>query len=400
MVTQEASPQFLGFLYQIERALYRIFASEHDYAIFGIETADDVVEELNFNNGELHVSFEQDKHSLDTSGQPYQDSSRNLWHTLHIWLSLMKESQDKYDAITYCLVTNKKVGANTLANILSNAKTLEQIDEAVCELRKKALELNGKVKEIASQVLNFPEDELSFLIRNIVLLDRHGTITGIETKTATINLFHLPSDVKEHAETIYQSLLGLLVDKCKTTWKLKQPVKLIKEPFFNLLYAEINKIRRKRFIEQPMLRTLYKKYLEQDSSSHIFIEQLQCIGKSTEACNRALENYWAFYSEKIRLQDSGDIPLSAWDDRADELYNRWLDIALDMPAPANTYDKKLSHYQKIYSATINSDYRASLNGYETTHAYFTIGNYHELANETDKELFIHWHDNYKRCKDK
>ncbi|HGJ6192767.1 TPA: hypothetical protein ACJXMH_002461, partial [Salmonella enterica subsp. enterica serovar Kinondoni] len=197
MVTQEASSKFLGFLYQIERALYRIFASEHNSAIFGIETADDVVEEISFDDGQLHVSFEQDKHTLGTSGQPYQDSSKNLWHTIHIWLSAMKGAREKYEEITYCLVTNKNVGENTLANLFSTAQTDEQIKAALGELRKQANTITGEVKEIAEQVLSYSEDDLEFLIKNIILLDNHGTNSGLSIKSATINLLHLPSEIKE-----------------------------------------------------------------------------------------------------------------------------------------------------------------------------------------------------------
>lgn len=149
MVTQEASSKFLGFLYQFERALYRIFSAEFDSAVFGIEAADDVVEEITFNNNQLHVSFEQDKHALDTnSGQPYQDSSKNLWHTFHIWLSGMEDAREKYNSITYCLVTNKNVGTNTIASLVSEANESEQIENALRTLKLKAKTISSDVREI------------------------------------------------------------------------------------------------------------------------------------------------------------------------------------------------------------------------------------------------------------
>jgi len=395
MITQEAGSKFLGFLYQIERALYRIFSSEHDSVVFGIETADDVVEEICFANGELQIAFEQDKHSLDISGQPYQDSSKNLWHTLHIWLSKLEYSKVKYDKITYCLVTNKEVGQNTLARTLSEAITNDQVTSALIELKKQGKAITGAVKITAEKVLDFPEDQLKFLIENVLLLDKHGTVSGLNTKHATINLLHIPTDIKEHSESIYQSLLGFLVDKCQLAWKNKIPLEISKESFSNLLFSECNKIKRKKFTEQPRLRTEYKKYLQEDNTSHVFIEQLQYIGKDIEACNRALENYWAFYSERVRLQDSGEIPFSAWEERNDEIYNRWLDISTNLPTAENNHDGKMIRFEKIYSDTLDNNYRASLNGSFTTHSYFTHGNYHALANNQDKDYYIYWHDDYK-----
>ncbi len=400
MVTQDASSKFLGFLYQIERAMYRIFASEHNSAIFGIETADDVVEEISLENNHFHVSFEQDKHTLNNNKQPYQDSSKNLWHTLHIWLSTMKDAREKYEEISYCLVTNKKVGENTLANLLSEAKTDEQIKSAVEKLKKCANDISGTVKKTAALVVGYPEDELNFLIKNIILLDCHGTISGLETKPATINLFHLPPDIIEHAEKIYYSLLGLMVDKCKSAWKAREPARLTKEPFFNLLYTEITNLKRKKFIDQPIFKTSFKHYLEKDKSNHVFIEQLQYIGKNNLACNNALENYWAFYAERIRLQESGEIPMSAWEDRSIELFRRWLNIKLNTQEPDDTYQNKLTHFQDIFSTTMNPDYCAPLNSNDTSNSYFTIGNYHDLANHPEKEFFIYWHDDYNKKKEK
>lgn len=125
MITQEASSKFLGFLYQIERVLYRIFSSEHSLAVFAVETADDVVEEITYSNGKLHIIFEQDKHSIALNSQPYQDSNKNLWHTLHIWLSTIDEYKNKYEKITYCLVTNKSVGEKTLAKKFQLLKVMK-----------------------------------------------------------------------------------------------------------------------------------------------------------------------------------------------------------------------------------------------------------------------------------
>lgn len=47
---------------------------------------------------------------------------------------------------------------------------------------------------------------------------------------------------------------------------------------------------------------------------------------------------------------------------------------------------------------MNSDYKASINGNSTENSYFTIGNYHALANYPEEDLFVHWHDNYKKRK--
>ena len=398
MITQEASSKFLGFLYQIERVLYRIFSSEHSSAVFAVETADDVVEEITYSNGELHIIFEQDKHSIALNSQPYQDSNKNLWHTLHIWLSTIDDYKNKYQKITYCLVTNKSVGEKTLAKKISIAESDEDITKTIKELKNQAEIISGKTKEIAEKVINYPEDELKYLIKCIVLLDNDGTISSEPLKQATINLFHLTSEYNEHSNYLYQTLIGFIIDKCQTSWRKREPALLTKDPIFNLLQNEINKIKRKNFTEQSFFKTSFQEYLKNDNNSgnHLFIKQLQSIGHNTEACNLALKNYWAFYSEKIRLQEAGETPISAWEDRDDQLYNRWININLSTIVDNN--EKDLPHYQNIYSKTVTPDYNCPINGYSTTNSYFTIGNYHALANDSESDYFIYWHDNYKKDK--
>lgn len=398
MITQEASSKFLGFLYQIERVLYRIFSSEHSSAAFSVETTDDVVEEITYRNGDRHVIFEQDKHSIALNGQPYQDSNKNFWHTLHIWLSTINDYKNKYEKITYCLVTNKFVGEKTLAKKISIAENDEDIIKAIKELKNQAATISGKTKEIAEKVINYSEGDLKYLIKCIILLDNDGTTSGESLKKATINLFHLTSECNEHADHLYQTLIGFIVDKCQISWRKKEPVLLTKDPIFKLLDNEINKIKKRKFTEQPFFKTSFQEYLNNDNNSkkHMFIEQLQSIGHNTDACNLALKNYWAFYSEKIRLQEAGETPISAWEDRDDQLYNRWVNINLNTMVDNN--GKDLSHYQKIYSKTVNPDYNSPINGHETTNSYFTIGNYHALANDSESDCFIYWHDNYKKGK--
>lgn len=397
MVTEEASPKIVGFLYQMERALYRIFSSEHDSAVFGVETADDVVEEIILENGHWHVSFEQDKYASSTQPQPYQDSSKNLWHTIHIWLDAMKESRNKYDKITYCFVTNKTVNAGNLATILSVAETEEQVNAALATLKEQASIINGKVKEIAVQVLAHSEEELKFLIKNIELLDNHGTLSGTPLKQATINLLHIPTELHSQKETIYQTLFGFMIDQCLLAWKDRRAVELTKGPFSNLRDAEISKIKRRNFIDQPIFDTEYKKFMDNDNSEHLFIQQLQYINLSIEHCNKALEHYWAFHAERVRLEDTGEVPLSAWRARDYALYERWEQIKDSTNIIKDDNSNSIELSQEIYTNTLKN-HKATLNGVPTDYIYFTTGNYHKLANSIENEMFIYWHRNFKDSK--
>ncbi|MDC5334828.1 hypothetical protein NRA46_16605, partial [Acinetobacter baumannii] len=61
-VTTDASKKLAGYIFQIQRALYRILKSDASNLVIGIETDDDVVEISSDDSSVLTVTLEQDKH--------------------------------------------------------------------------------------------------------------------------------------------------------------------------------------------------------------------------------------------------------------------------------------------------------------------------------------------------
>lgn len=391
MITTEASSKIAGYTFQFQRALYRLFSSESEATIVGIETDDDVVEISRDANGEVQITFEQDKHSIQDSGQPFQDSSKNLWHTLHIWLDSMKSVREKYNSVRYCLVTNKEVPTRAFAAKLSAASEKNKIEECIKEIKLNAAVVKGKGASSIKAVSEYSDDDLYFLIENLNLMDEFATASGSDPKKATIQLFQLPPDLSEKGDEIYSSILGLLVDTCQTSWLDKKPVWLDKTLFTNRLHSEIPAHRMARFVERPLLSTAYKTFLKNNSNEHLFLKQLQHLGSSIDVCDRALEFYWGFYAERARLQTEGDVLPTAWDERNEMLHQRWQIIgdSAKMEAEPGSSEDVLA--RKIFAKTIDGNYTAKLGLHETFQPYFTAGNYHDLANQPDHSCFVHWH---------
>lgn len=398
MATQNASPKIAGYVFQFERALYRLFSSEAQGTIVGIETDDDVVEVTRDAGGDVHIVFEQDKLTLQADKQPYQDSSKNLWHTLHIWLEALHGAKQKSLNIKYCLVTNTSVPEQAFARSLSSANDDHAINICMREIRQHAKRSSGEVASTVKAVANFSDNDLRFLIQNIVLLDEDGTTSGETPKNATIQLFQLSSDLAVKAEDIYRSILGFVVDTCQRNWLEKQPVWISKDVVAKLLHAEIAAHRMARYVDQPLMSTSFKDYLKTDDKSHFFLQQLQYIGSSTAACDRALSHYWGFYSERIRLQNEGDVLPTAWEERNAQLHERW-EVLCDKVELTNGKDGKEEVAKKIFAATIDGNYMARLGLYETQNPYFTYGNYHDLANQPKHKFFVHWHGDFALKKD-
>lgn len=395
MATVSAGPKIAGFTYQFHRALYVLFSSEVS-AVVGVETEDDVVSVRTMPDGTVEVTFEQDKHSVQTAGQPFEDSSYNLWHTLHIWLEELSTTRSQYACARYCLVTNKHVPLSALARALGDAKSDAQIADCIEKIREAAAGVGGAsdTHKTMREVASFPDGDLAYVIKNTELLDAHGTTSGQHPRDATIQLFHLPPELNDKGEEIYAACLGLLIKQCEEAWLARRAAWIDKGPLTRTLQAAIAGARMNRFVEQPFLSVAYQHLMKEHEGSHLFMRQLQHVGYPPDACLRALSHYWAFYAERIRLQSVGDILPSAWDSRDDQLHQRWQAIA-DQTTLTEVGGDELVLAKKILAKTLDGSYTAPIGGQATTHPYFTHGNYHALANEASYECFVHWHSSFK-----
>ncbi|MEC6391014.1 ABC-three component system protein [Acinetobacter pittii] len=396
-VTKDASTKLAGYIFQIQRALHRILKSDASNLVIGIETDDDVVEISSDKNSLSKITLEQDKHSINPAKNPYQDSSKNLWHTFHIWLDSMEKMQQNYSKINYCLVTNSLVNEKSLAYALSEAIQEDDIEKCILLMRKIGNESEDGVgnSETIKTVLAYSEEKIKFLIRNLELKDCNATEDEENLKEATINLFHLHEDFTDKKEFIYDSLLGYLTKFCQERWKLKEAAWINKNQISNRLYHEISNIKFQKYIEQPLISTQYRQYLSTSNGSHLFIEQLTYLGLPDNYCNNALEAYWGFYSEKVRLEDEGEVLPSQWETRNSALHDRWTHINNNVQTFSTSTDDIHISKQTIQQ-TLDPNFLAPIGENKTMHPYFTIGNYHYLANLPEYQYYIYWHSMYAK----
>ena len=393
MVTIPAGPKIAGYTFQFQRALYRLFSSEVN-SIVGIETDDDVVELKLLPDGTVKAVFEQDKNSIKAVGHPFQDGSKKLWHTLHVWLTNMPSMLQKYQHIEYCLVTNKVVPTTAFAQKLSNANDPNVIEDCITEIRQRANDADSKEAVSLKAVAGFSDSDLSFMIENLRLMDEYGTTSGSDPREATIHLLHLPTDLETKGADIYSSLLGQLVQACQEAWLGKEPFWITKQPFTSRLQSEIAAHRKTRYVERDIMSTQYQEFLKKDTASHFFLWQLQHLGLPEKYCDRALSHYFAFYAERVRLQAEGDVLPSAWASRNSQLHQRWQMIA-DSTALKEAQGTQVEDLaRKTLAETLDGNYTAKLGDHETTHPYFTSGNYHDLANQPKYAYFVYWHPSF------
>lgn len=146
------------------------------------------------------------------------------------------------------------------------------------------------------------------------------------------------------------------------------------------------------------MSTQYQEFLKKDTASHLFLWQLKRVGLPDEGCDRALSHYWAFYSERVRLQTEGDVLPSAWNSRNSQLHQRWQLIADNTTLEKVPGAQEEDVARKILMKTLDGSYTAKLGDHDTSHPYFTTGNYHDLANQPNEACFVYWHPSFAPSK--
>lgn len=379
MATSPATGSVSGYLYQFQYALYRLMHASAD-SLIGVETEDDVTEIKHTKNG-VEMAFTQAKFSLQSNGQPIGNRSRNFWHTLHIWLELADKHPNAKKEFYF--LTNREVPADAIVRRLADAEDAGAAKEVIKELREAGDAVNEKAATAAAAVLNYSDAELAALILHVNLIDNDTPDGERAMREATIDLFQLHDGQAELGNQIYEALLGMLVERCRTAWLSKQPANFNKSPFANRLQREVIAHRRRRYVEQPFHSLALQEYLSQDHNDLAFLRQIEHLGLTKKDWERALNDYWGFYAERVRLREIGEILPDEWTTRDEALHRRWEDIC-------DAHEQTQNRQHDIYSNTVKSEYHGPLGSGVSAHAYFTAGNYHALANGENARWPLCW----------
>ncbi|WP_176079559.1 ABC-three component system protein [Paraburkholderia tropica] len=399
-IDTNAAAIIAAFIFQFERALYRLFSAPTRKMHIGLETLDDVAELTYKSDGSVQAKLEQDAHTVQSSGQPFRDSGRKLWHTLHVWLTHVDEIEKGYPDPRFVFVTNASVKESTLVRKLSKASSKAEVKEALKSLRAQAKEI-GKSEESeayaeAMAVNSYDDKALSYLIERVDLLAGTGSGSEANPREATIEFFQLPTKLVSHGEQIYQHLLGVLTDRCKQAWTRGETAWFTPREFKDLLDAEKSRHTLLKVVDRPEMSVDFKKYVTDNADKFLFVEQLSSIDLNDADIKRHLAKYWAYCAERGRLEEEGVSP-TIWYERESILYERWADCCAEVRAATYGHAATLSDEdigRQTLKMTLNVDYRAPLGEYSTRSSYFTHGHYHHLANDRYGQFFVYWHSQY------
>jgi hypothetical protein len=369
-----------GFLYQFERAVYHLASCDSE-SVVGVETDDDVAVQ---SVGKPAI-LEQDKHSGQETGHPFQDSSPGLWNTLLIWLEAARDGEDRYRDAELHMVTNRPVPVKALAaRIGKNDLGADEIEQCVSELRSIASEPSESMARLMGKVASFSDDELAAVIRRVRLSDASSHSDGPALRQLTVSGLHIRPDLD--SDRICQALLGWMQDTLRETWRRGEPGWVSRAAFdrqLDLVVRHEGLIRRRERAESLVPVSDDQR---QDAKSRAFVEQLKEIELEDEDILRSVDCYLRFIAERFRLANEGDITREEWEGFFSHLCERWKTIARRVTR--NRQDETDEETGRaVYYETADGEHLAPLAGRPTEHYYFTSGGYHRLADTGE----VWWH---------
>lgn len=391
MKEPDASPSAAGYGYQYERALYRIFNAPNVQTRFGIETADDVEEISQSPTGTRRVS-EQAKLSVQPRKNPLQDSSKNLWKTLRIWLGGLAAARQEHDELEYMLVTNRILKKGTLAMQLSEASSKQEVAQAVIALRNHASGMTGKAGEIAQEVVSFSDADLEFLVGRMRVED--GQFNA-QMKQRIIASLHLPEDALASSDSIYYGLVGFLFNQCQETWIVREPFWTSAQPYYNQRQALVNAFINGPWEPLPFEKTEFSEWAQKiDSADMLFMGQLNKLSVPNDLLMEQFSFFCAAYSERIRLLDSGRVLLGDFDSAERALSDRWRSIGsahrLTTGKSVDQFD--IQDYNAVLAKTLFPEtFPMKVGRMSSSAQYLFSGTYHRMVNGVETQSPIHWH---------
>lgn len=403
-MTDSAKGSISGYLYQFERAFYLLCNLEEDESYISIEKIDDVAVH---SDEELILIVEQDKNSIADSGTTFEDTSKDLWRTIELWIQKIKTKVLNKSTKFQCS-TNKKIPDDALVKFMfQNKNSFDLVKDKIQDLRefqknkldkyKKKDSKRGKYVKNILTLIDFAiknETELKIIVSNLFVYDN----TNLKKKI--ISKLRISSYSELQQETIYNNLYGWILNTCMYKWNNNQDAEINKKDFdyqytLNLNYPSIiNAIfRAKRDINIDNADFESKK-------DEIFVKQINILKTNDKFkkffVRNAIEDFLRYEIEHTYLIDKGNLTkedfmdfLNVCKEKWKEYFYRLINKELD-----NYTDEKMNELGiDVFTYIINIlqvNFKNDIS-FNTDNIYIKNGTFLKLSNIPE----IGWHPNWE-----
>ncbi|MFA7275861.1 MAG: ABC-three component system protein [Pseudobdellovibrionaceae bacterium] len=376
-----ASGSQAGSIYQPILALNILIVKlTHFSARIGVEVLDDVTID-----DQGHITLGQSKHTVNSNENPLNDLNKNLWKTLAIWLSYIKDQTPVPDTFSLFLYTNGKVGESTLAEQISNAQNDNEIAAVILEIRS-ASSKDNKVQALIKEITDCTDDQLEVLIKAIKLVRVDQSLEeNIQQQSASC--LALPDDCDR--SSIYNEILGWFTRLIYNSWRDKKEAWVTRAQLNNQVAACLeqrvgaNIVIGTDEIDMPPPTDI--SVFEEEK----FVQHLKWIDINASAIKLAIINRLKYQRTRSNSVKSGKISYKFWEQAETLLRDDWDNARQEIEnlASLNDAENRQGMGKKVYFKTVARDSKI-LNKDLVPHV--VPGLYHDLAN-VDK---VWWHPDY------
>lgn len=378
--SHSAPGQALGYLYQFERATYRLLCAGVDVVEVGIEDVDDVSEHRT-DGSEVR---EQDKSTV-REASPLGDRSEALWKTLSIWVQAASEDPQILERSEFHLVTNGRVRSESLARAIGEAKDSEraaQVAEQVVELgRRLRRDLAGYGETVASAAIPV----LTKLIQKIYVFDNVSPKFGGDLERIPTLMYF----TNEARVAIFDQACGWVWRRVRECVEAGRPPRISREEFTREMRAII-----RRVVMTPLQVLISRPATDPDVSefrAYGFVRQLDWIDLGEHEVRAAIVQYVTAEDARMKWCDSDVVSEEALMAYEDDLVERWR-LVFNRVKRAGAPDE-IKKGQECFDRSMEID---SYLSNEAMPKVITCGCLHFLANFSPPELpRLGWHPRFE-----
>ena|SRR5690606_15827448 len=403
-MSDSAKGSISGYLYQFDRAFLLLCDIMEDKGYISVEKVDDVA--VHSQEGTILI-VEQDKNSIVESGSTFEDTSKDLWRTIELWIQKIK-AKTLNESTKFQCSTNKVIPDSALIKLmLQNKDSFEVVKESIHKLKKSQEEKlhnykskdtkRGKYIQKILSLIDFAianETELKIIVSNLSVYD------NTNLKKEIISKLRISSYSELQQRTIYNNLYGWILITCQHKWN-------------NNLYAEITKedfdYQHQRNLTSPsIINAIFraKKDINIDNTDfeskkdEIFVKQINILKTSEKSKKlfvvKAIEDFLRYEIEHTYIIDKGNLTKEDFIEFLSVCKERWERhfYGLITKEIEDYTDEEMNELGiKIYNHIINDlqvQFKNDIS-FNTDNMYIKNGSFLKLSNIPE----IGWHPNWE-----
>ncbi|MBZ0320252.1 MAG: DUF6521 family protein [Anaerolineae bacterium] len=380
-INTNAGPSFLGYLYQMEYALFLLLKAEHDEAKIAIEYLDDV----NFSSTGTSVELFQLKHHISHLAT-LTDYSPDLWKSIRAWSDYTKQGYLKPDSIL-SLVTTAIATPNSISELLK--PTIGRDNKAISEkLLEVSYSSNNQTLEPsfdAYQALSDKQRET--LIASIRLLDGEPHIDEMAAKIKPLlQVRH------EYRDQFYTRLYSWWFERVKLHVIERNSNWIAKAELINQL-SDLNVQFHPQALPIDFRGVNPPEPPNANTDQRLFVKQLKEIMLTNREIEIAIVDYYRAFEQRSRWEREQLLHIDELKHYEQRLFDEWERFILRVQRqPSFISNDEIglqSLGREIFDHCQGVDVRIRDN---VTEPYVRRGSFHILANEDIPRVW--WHPEF------